>query len=140
LWGKYDGLLLVDVPATDEAVFGMKWASLEISQFKVRQEEAAKCTKSILERQRWPEGVRIYCNVAEKDEQKMEELRMRMSRGLDLMQVREDSGIETTSSTLPLSLLGYALMKMWRDITLTHFLHCSTDSHGLSSKIRWHLL
>jgi hypothetical protein len=32
--------------------------------------------------------------VAEKDEQKMEELQMRMFRGLDLMQVREDSGID----------------------------------------------
>jgi hypothetical protein len=32
--------------------------------------------------------------VAENDEQKMEELRMRMSHGLDLMQVREDSGID----------------------------------------------
>ncbi len=42
LWGKYEGLLLVDVPATDEEVFGMKWSSLEISQFQLRQEEAAK--------------------------------------------------------------------------------------------------
>ena len=47
LWGKYEGLLLVDVPATDEDAFGMKWSSLEISQFKHRQEESAKCTKSI---------------------------------------------------------------------------------------------
>jgi hypothetical protein len=47
LWGKYEGLLLVDVPATDEDAFEMKWSSLEISQFKHRQEESAKCTKSI---------------------------------------------------------------------------------------------
>jgi hypothetical protein len=42
LWSKYENLLLVDVPSTDEEAFKMKWSPMEISEFETRQENAAK--------------------------------------------------------------------------------------------------